>query len=286
MKFGLFRKFGAMNSVPIFDAFSRSIERKGWHVVDNDTDVDVAVIWSVLWEGRMTQNQNIWNHFKAVNKPIIVLEVGGLNRGILWKVGINGINGDAYFGPSGNSDQRRRKLGINLRPWHKSNNIIICGQHAKSQQWHGMPDMSRWIEETISKLRVHTDRPIVVRPHPRFMYKKKDFFKDVTIDWPEQIPNTYDSFNFEEKLKSAWAIVNWNSNPATLAAIDGVPVFVGSSSLAAPVGNLDWSKIENPEMPDREQWANDIAYTEWSIEEIEKGIPLDRLSDMLTSKRK
>lgn len=281
MKFGLFRKFGAMNSVPVFDAFARSVERKGWQVCDHDMNADVAVIWSVLWEGRMIQNQQVWHHFRGSNKPVIVLEIGGLNRGTLWKVGVNGINGDAYFGPKGNDDSRRKQLNIDLTPWRKGNDIIICGQHAKSHQWTGMPDMSRWIEETISRLRTYTDRKIVIRPHPRFMYKRKDFFKDVVIDWPNQIPNTYDSFNFEEKLSSAWAVLNWNSNPATQAAINGIPVFVGASSLAAPVGNLDWANVENPNTPDREQWANDIAYTEWSVEEIANGFPLDRLTSHL-----
>jgi hypothetical protein len=41
--------------------------------------------------------------------------------------------------------------------------------------------------------------------------------------------------------------------------------------------------IENPAMPDREQWANDLAYTEWAVDEIARGEPIDRISSMLTS---
>ena len=41
---------------------------------------------------------------KRQGKPVIVLEVGGIKRGITWKVGLNGINREANFGPKGNDD--------------------------------------------------------------------------------------------------------------------------------------------------------------------------------------
>ena len=34
-------------------------------------------------------------------------------------------------------------------------------------------------------------------------------------------------------------------------------------------------------MPDRTQWLNDIAYTEWTLDEIEQGIPFNRLTKYL-----
>ena len=49
----------------------------------------------------MSRAKTIWDEFKRVNKPVIVLEVGALDRNNLWKVGINGINRDATFGPVG-----------------------------------------------------------------------------------------------------------------------------------------------------------------------------------------
>jgi hypothetical protein len=34
-------------------------------------------------------------------------------------------------------------------------------------------------------------------------------------------------------------------------------------------------------MPDRTQWLNDYAHTEYTVEEISQGIPLKRLTDKL-----
>lgn len=281
MKFGLFRKYGALNSAPIFDAFAESIKQRGWTVLDNDDRADVAVIWSVLWNGRMQANKLIWEKYQKHKKPVIILEVGALDRGNLWKVSINGINGTGYFGPNNNNSDRRKKLKINLSPWKQGSTIVLCGQHPSSQQWENMPPMHVWLSETINLIRKYTDRKIVVRPHPRANYVPTGQIKDVEIKPPCHMIGTYDSFDFEDALKNAWAVVNWNSNPATIAALHGVPVFVGPDSLSAPVGNFDLKDIESPVMPSRDQWANDLAYTEWTIDEIANGEPLERLSDRL-----
>ena len=58
-------------------------------------------------------------------------------------------------------------------------------------------------------------------------------------------------------------------------------MFVGESSLCYDVGNHSLSNIENPLMPDRTKWCNEIAYTEWTVEEIEEGLPLQRLMPKL-----
>ena len=158
MKFSLFREHGAQNSKPVFDAFANSLTGAGHTVVDNDYNSDVAVIWSVLWNGRMAGNEKVWLDFQAHNKKVIVLEVGGLKRGTTWKVAINGINRDANFGSSGNDNTRANELGLKLKPWAFSGDrIIICGQHDKSNQWKGMPSMSTWVLNTIDTIRKRTD---------------------------------------------------------------------------------------------------------------------------------
>jgi len=78
-------------------------------------------------------------------------------------------------------------------------------------------------------------------------------------------------------------VVNWNSGPGSQSVIAGIPAFVGPDSLAAPVGNLDWSKIESPVKTDRDQWIIDIAHTEWTVAEIATGEPLARLLPRLQS---
>lgn len=282
MKFSLWTQYGALNSKSVFDAFRHSLLEAGHSVVENTVDSDVEVIWSVLWQGRMQGNEAIWRRARSAGKPVIVLEVGSIRRGTTWKVGLNGINRDAYFGPAGNSDARARQLGLRLADWRTNENgpILICAQHSHSEQWHSMPPVSNWVIQTIDTIRQYTDRHIVVRPHPRCPLPSIELeFKNVTRQQPLKVPGTYDDFDF--KYANAWAVVNWSSNPAVEAVRNGIPVFVGPSSLAWDVGNQSIETINNPLRPERQQWLNDLAHTEWTVEEIQQGLPLKQLTERL-----
>ena len=168
MKFSLWTNNGAINSKPVFSAFATSLHNNGHDVLYNDMAGDIHVIWSVLWYGRMAPNKIVWDEAKRQGKRVIVLEVGGIQRGATWKVGLDGINREAIFGSTGNGSDRAEKLGLKLKPWSLGGDrIIICGQHDKSNQWEDMPTMSTWLLDTIKEIRERTDMPIVWRPHPR-----------------------------------------------------------------------------------------------------------------------
>lgn len=277
MKFSLWTQYGALNSKPVFDAFANSLNNNGHDVAYNDLSADVNVIWSVLFNGRMAGNKAVWEQ----QKPTIVLEVGGINRGTTWKVGLNGINRDAYFGPSGNSSDRVRLLGLQVKPWkYDGEYILVCGQHDKSLQWKDMPSMSTWVHDTITFIRAQTDRPIIFRPHPRCPLTAIEHdFKGVKRQDPKQIKDTYDDFDMQ--FNNIWATVSWSSNPGIHSIINGVPAFTGPSSLAFDVAEQNLRNIENPLYGDRTQWLNDYAHTEYTIGEISQGIPLKHLTSKL-----
>jgi hypothetical protein len=283
MKFSYFPNQTALDSGSAMRAFLESCKKNGHEIIENSYDADVAIIWSVLWHARMMRNELVWNHYRSKNKPVVVLEVGALDRGRLWKVGVNGINGSGYFGPKGMDSSRRKMLDINIKSWKQSTDILICLQHSKSDQWKGMPAIEHWLDNIIGKLRKKSDKKIVVRSHPRHQIKLNHNYKDLIFDYPKSLNSVDDSINFKNALNSVWAVINWNSNPGVIAALNGIPVFTGPTNLAAPVANLDFDMIENPSMPDREQWANDLAYTEWTVDEIAKGEPLERIYSALTS---
>ena len=281
MKFSIWKQYGALNSRPIFDAFANGAMALGYDVVWNDPNADVDVIWSVLFNGRMAPNKNVWDRAVAQSKPVVVLEVGGIKRGTTWKVGLNGINRDAFFGNDGNDSSRAERLGLKLRPWRTDgHDILICGQHDKSLQWEGMPPMSRWVMETIDNIRAYTDRTIIFRPHPRCPLPSIEHeFKNVIRQQPQQIRGTYDDFNLH--FNNIYATVSWSSNPGIHSILNGVPAFVGPSSLAYDVSMKSLTNINNPSTPDRQQWLNDYAWTEYTVEEISAGLPLKRLTSKL-----
>jgi hypothetical protein len=84
-------------------------------------------------------------------------------------------------------------------------------------------------------------------------------------------------------FNDVWATVNWSSNPGIHSVINGVPSFVSHHSLAYDVANdIDFlHDIEDPMMPDRTQWLNDYAWTEYTVDEIAQGLPLKVLTNKL-----
>jgi hypothetical protein len=280
MKLSIFPSYGAMNSVPVFAAFSRGAEKLGHTVVEHDLSADVFVIWSVLWHGRMQKNQEIWNYAKMHGKQILILEVGGLRRGASWRVGLGHINNLGKFGNEKNLDlQRSKKFGISLTDWRKTgDHILICGQHSKSEQWMQRPTPDVWLKNLVESIKIHTDRKIIFRPHPRdFDWCQKIENFGISMKIPQKIPGTYDDFNHSDDFANAWCVVNPSSNTGMLAAISGIPVFCDHDSLAYPVSTKNFEKIETPDTPDRSTWLEKICHTEWTISEIEDGIPLARI---------
>ena len=281
MKFSLWTEYGALNSRPIFNAFKQGASALGFTCVENSQEADVDVIWSVLFHGRMARNKEIWQKNKASGKPTIVLEVGGINRGTTWKVGLNGINRDAYFGPNNNDDARVLSLGLTLKPWRTSGEfILLCGQHDKSAQWQHMMPMAKWVRKTINGIQKHSDRPILFRPHPRCPLPHIEHeYKNVIRQTPAKLPGSYDDFDMS--YDRIHATVSWSSNPGIHSVLNGVPAFVGPSSLAYDVSIKSLTTIDTPILVDRQQWLNDYAHTEWTVDEISQGIPLKRLTGKL-----
>lgn len=276
MKVSLFNNFGAKNSSPVFESIAQGLSALGHTVCYHDNSADAAVIWSMLWTGRMRNNQQVYAEF--ANRPVIVAEVGMIQRNHTWKLGLGGTTYHNYPAQTEDSD-RANKLGIQCREWRNTGSkILIACQRTDSQQWQGQPRLDIWLTETVNKIRQHSDRPIVVRTHPR---GQAATISGCLIEKPQQIQHTYDDFDYQRSLSTSWAVVNYNSGPGSIAVINGVPAFVGKNSMAFPVANTDLSQIETPNKPDRTAWLNWLAHSEWTTDEIATGYPLQRLLNTL-----
>ena len=86
----------ALNSPDVMRAFLAGAQRVGYDIVPSSMTADVAVIWSVLWFGRMRENQKVYEHYRKQGKPVIVIDIGALNRGVTWKVAVNHVTAAGY----------------------------------------------------------------------------------------------------------------------------------------------------------------------------------------------
>jgi hypothetical protein len=265
----------ARNSVSVMTAVINSLRRAGHVCVENSWDADAAVIWSVLWHGRMAGNQAVWTHYRQQRKPVICIDVGALYRGETWKIALNNITADGHYGHTENLDlDRPRKLGISLAINLSVNpQIVIAAQHADSLQVAKLDSIETWITEQIEQLQQVTDRPVVIRPHPRSMLNFEKLPKNSVIERPRRIVNTYDSYNL---VFDCHAMINYNSGPGIQAALAGTRPVVDSSSLASPVG-IELHNIEQPYTIDRDHWLVEICHTEYTVDEIDRGTWIDRI---------
>ena len=284
MRVAYFPNQCAQNSVPVMQAMLDSLRDAGHTVEQNSYDCDAAIIWSVLWAGRMTANQAVWSHYRSLGRPVIVIDIGALYRGETWKIAVNSITATGYYGHTENLDwDRPRKLGISLAiNLSRNPRIVIAAQHARSLQVAGLVSMEHWIVQQVEQLRKVTDRPVVVRPHPRSALDWAGLVhlpKDVVIEQPVKIVDTYDSYNL---AFDCHAMINHNSGPGIQAALAGTRPIVDVSSLAYLV-SIQIENIDQPYTVDRDQWLTEICHTEYTVQEIAQGRWLTRLAPALQS---
>lgn len=160
-----------------------------------------------------------------------------------------------------------QRLGINLVPYRSNgSHILVCLQRVDGWSMCGV-DVQRWLDKTVKRIRSYSNRLIVVRKHPGDRRQNSlTFSKDYTISTS---PSILDDF------KNCWATVTYNSSPGVASLITGVPVFVTDpvpqQSQTWPICNTDLSQIENPLMPDRQEWIDGVCQSHWNNDEVASG---------------
>jgi hypothetical protein len=267
----------AQQSQPIWQSFLDSCQKFNIRPVENSMTADAALIWSVLWQGRMEKNRLVYEHYRKQGKPVFILEVGALDRGRTWKVAVNNITKNGVYANTDNLDSdRAKKLGIDLvtRKIDPQAPILIAAQHENSLQWTTPMTVHDWVLTQIEKIRNHTSRDIIVRTHPRFRIGNFTG-KNIFMSMPKKIAGTYDKYDLNFEYST---VINYNSGVGIQAAINGSPIITDISSLAHDVATTI-DQINQPYLPNRTEWFEKITHTEWTVEEIADGIPLARLLD-------
>jgi DNA polymerase III delta prime subunit len=153
-------------------------------------------------------------------------------------------------------------------------NILICLQ--RNGGWSmGNVSVIDWTIDVIRNIRQYSDRPIVVRTHPgdkkaihSYIPKLQKLFKN-----NKSIQITAGTRPLEHDLDNTWAVVNHNSSSIVGPIIMGYYSFITDpvQSQCAEVTNTDFSKLENPQMPDRSEWIKKLSQCHWSFDDTRSG---------------
>lgn len=224
---------------------------------------EVAVVFGVYksavafsqYRGRIIDAQ------RAGKKQVVVLETGYLRRGDgpqdYYAAGLGGLNGRADFRNQQSPCDRWEALGIDLKPWGAGEAILLAAQ----VPWDAsveMVDYTGWLFGTVARIKAMTTRPILFRPHPKARLPRIEGlgYSEGPIRWED-----------------IHAVVTYSSNLAVEGIIEGVPAIVDDpGAMSCAVANRHLGALENPVRPDRRQWAYDLAYTQWTPQEMAEGL--------------
>lgn len=160
---------------------------------------------------------------------------------------------------------RWERLGLKPEGRRQGRRIIVAAPDEKPCRFYGI-DRDQWVADTVSALRQHTDRPVLVRD--RVASRQHRVHQDP----------------LDRVLRDdVHALITFNSAAAIESVMAGVPAFVlAPTHAAAPVANTDLARIEDPFWPDQElihTWACHLAYGQFHVRELEDGTAYRILND-------
>jgi hypothetical protein len=254
------------------------------------SNCDVAVMVGSWKPERSNVHHIVRSSIVEKAKCFICIETPLLGRRVFQpnvhqRIGINGfLNRDAIWGeeqiyPS----DRLSQLGINYEGWKRNqgDKIVVALQLAGDASMRNN-DVNQWCIDTVNTLREYTDRPIEIRTHPGAgdkAWEKGDYNKIMQYFMFTGVKNI--SFingrtvPWEDQIKNAYCVVAYTSGLTIDAVVNGIPV------IACDEGNFAWNigerklrNIENLQLAndsDVHQWLRNLAYCQWTPEEMESG---------------
>jgi len=159
----------------------------------------------------------------------------------------------------------KNKLYLKFRNWKKDGeSILLVTPSEKPCKYYGI-NRDQWVEETIAKIKQHTDRPIIIRD--------KVIRRDRVGSG--SIYNQFDEDNI-------FAVVTYNSIAATEAIGYGIPAFTLAPNAADAFCLKDLSLIETPLYEDEEKvkaWQYWISHCQYTSRELISGLPFKYIEE-------
>ena len=159
----------------------------------------------------------------------------------------------------------RLKLDLQLKPWRKRGEYILIFPPTEIFAALMGFNPQGWIDDTLGKLKMYSDREIRIRAKPGSMLMGKKVPKGVSL---------------EEDVSKAYAVVTYNSKASIEAILGGVPVFTTTLCCTYASGLVDISRIEYPfYAEDRERWLYALAANQFTLDEMKSGYCTEMLQE-------
>lgn len=205
---------------------------------------------------------------RSAGHRVLVGERGYLGDRLAWtSLAWNGLNGRGIFARPGDRSRLARHFPCALRPWRPEGEYaLIIGQVSGDAALRGR-DLQGWYERMARAFPV----PALFRPHPDSVARAEV----PVVAGAERAHGSLD-----DAMAKARVVVTWNSNAGVDAVLAGKPtVACDSGSMAWPVAAHRAEIVEAE--PDRERWASDLAWRQWSADELSSGFAWWHMREVL-----
>ncbi len=241
-----------------------------------------------------------YRYIKSTGKPYLVCELSCFRE--------NSYKGDAdnwyftlgwfhflrqgYFNNNNCNPDRWNNIkhiqNLKVKPWNTkiedNDYALICLQKVNDSTMIPMHEThgkyKNWLLLVINQIRnLYPKMPIVIRPHLRTKESNYEFalnrFGLISVSTTWQDRNFFEGGDgLYQDLLHARFVVSYNSNVLTQCALMGKPAVCWDiRSMAAPAC-LDPSQMHDISLVhtiNRDQWLNNLGYTQWSRAEIRDG---------------
>lgn len=244
------------------DAFAQGARKHGCEVrftANNDFSFvpDVAVFWSY-------RQANIILQQSTRGKDYIVLELPywgarEVTTMTMCSAGFNGLNGRADFKNANSPDDRWKQYGPGLKEWQPPGEYAVIMGQCVGDMSHAHADINAWYLRMIAEW--GEVMPVAFRDHPK------------GGKYQTHVPKL--SGSLADALNKAAIVVTFNSNTGVDALLAGVPVYAEDEG--SMVYSVASHKVGQTLFPDRRQWANDLAYCQWTFDEYCNGLAVEHL---------
>lgn len=246
-------------SNPWLDAIAEGIRKHGANVerATYQTPVgapDVAVLYGV-------GQKDLIASLQARGTRCLIMEMGYVgDRNKYQSLLFDGLNGKGMHPKVTDGGARWDRLfGHHMQPWREGGKyVLIAGQWHKDQSVRHL-NCDSWYREAAKAAKAH-GLPVRFRQHP--VYGRS--MPHPRVDIPLLKSTEADA------ISGAALVCTINSNFGVVAALAGVPV------CATDPGSMAWDIAthnvgDTPIRPDRTEWAHNLAFAQWTIEEMASG---------------
>jgi hypothetical protein len=264
------------------------------------TNCDVAVMLG-SWKNRDKNHHQVRASVAGNAGCFVIVETPLLGRIVEFtknkhfRIGVNGfLNNSGLFYQHNCPSDRLDQLGINWNGWNydKNGHIVLMLQLPGDASLRGI-NIYEWTEYCIKKLRSFSNRKIVIRTHPAHNIKETDEFYRFIIENLILTKNSNIEISLakekslEDDLEGAYCTVTYSSGAGIDSILRGIPTLaMDPGSFAWDVSSRYPNEIESLKLVEEceiKQWLSNLAYSQWSVEEMEDGTPWRHLFPIINT---